>query len=27
VIKAHPELLTQFSKTRQGSRRFVVLND
>ena len=27
VIKAHPELLTKFSKTRQGSRRFVVLND
>ena len=27
VIKAHPELLSQFSKTRQGSRRFVVLND
>ena len=27
VIKAHPELLEQFSKTRQGSRRFVVLND
>ncbi len=27
VIKAHPELLTQFSKTRQGSRRFVVLTD
>nr|WP_192993565.1 YqaJ viral recombinase family protein [Psychrobacter celer] len=27
VIKTHPELLTQFSKTRQGSRRFVVLND
>ena len=27
VIKAHPELLIQFSKTRQGSRRFVVLND
>lgn len=27
VIKAHPELLTQFSKTRQGSRRFVILND
>ena len=27
VIKAHPELLAQFSKTRQGSRRFVVLND
>ena len=27
IIKAHPELLTQFSKTRQGSRRFVVLND
>lgn len=27
VIKAHPELLSQFSKTRQGSRRFVILND
>lgn len=27
VIKAHPELLTKFSKTRQGSRRFVILND
>ncbi|WP_425542672.1 YqaJ viral recombinase family protein [Psychrobacter piscatorii] len=27
VIKAHPDLLTQFSKTKQGSRRFVVLND
>lgn len=27
VIKAHPELLTNFSKTRQGSRRFVILND
>ena len=27
VIKAHPELLAQFSKTRQGSRRFVILND
>lgn len=27
VIKAHPELLAKFSKTRQGSRRFVVLND
>ena len=27
VIKAHPELLKQFSKTKQGSRRFVVLND
>ena len=27
VIKAHPELLTQFSKTKQGSRRFVILND
>ena len=27
VIKAHPELLAQFSKIRQGSRRFVVLND
>ena len=27
VIKAHPELLTQFSKTKQGSRRFVILTD
>ncbi|WP_372815431.1 YqaJ viral recombinase family protein [Psychrobacter sp.] len=27
VIKAHPELLAQFSKTKQGSRRFVILND
>ena len=27
VIKAHPELLAKFSKTRQGSRRFVILND
>lgn len=27
VIKAHPELLAQFGKTKQGSRRFVVLND
>lgn len=27
VIKAHPELLSKFSKTKQGSRRFVVLND
>lgn len=27
VIKAHPELLAQFSKARQGSRRFVILND
>ena len=27
LIKAHPELLEQFSKTRQGSRRFVILND
>ncbi|MGP5514799.1 YqaJ viral recombinase family nuclease [Psychrobacter alimentarius] len=27
VIKAHPELLKQFSKTKQGSRRFVVLDD
>ena len=27
VIKAHPELLVTFSKTRQGSRRFVILND
>ena len=27
VIKAHPELMEKFSKTRQGSRRFVVLTD
>ena len=27
VIKAHPELLKQFSKTKQGSRRFVILTD
>lgn len=27
VIKAHPELLKQFNKTKQGSRRFVVLDD
>ena len=27
VIEAHPELLEQFSKTKQGSRRFVILND
>ena len=27
LIKAHPELLEQFSKTRPGSRRFVILND
>ena len=27
LTKAHPELLEQFSKTRQGSRRFVILND
>lgn len=27
VAKAHPELLEQFGKTRQGSRRFVILND
>ena len=27
VIKAHPELLAKFSKTKQGSRRFVVLSD
>ena len=27
VIKAHPDLLTQFSKIKQGSRRFVILND
>lgn len=27
VIKAHPELLTQFGKTKHGSRRFVILDD
>ena len=27
VIKEHPELLAQFSKTKHGSRRFVILND
>ena len=27
LLKAKPELLKQFSKTRQGSRRFVILND
>lgn len=27
IIKAHPELLVQFSKTKQGSRRFVILTD
>nr|WP_227679293.1 YqaJ viral recombinase family protein [Psychrobacter sp. Pi2-1] len=27
VIKAHPEFMEKFSKTRQGSRRFVILND
>lgn len=27
VIKAHPELLAQFGKTKHGSRRFVILND
>lgn len=27
LLKAHPELLTQFGKTREGSRRFVILND
>src|SRR5690606_40737193 len=27
LTKAHPELLEQFSKTRQGSRRFVILTD
>ncbi|MGO2214199.1 YqaJ viral recombinase family nuclease [Psychrobacter alimentarius] len=27
VIKAHPELLAQFGKTKQGNRRFVILND
>ena len=27
LTKAHPELLEQFSKTSQGSRRFVILSD
>jgi len=27
VLRAHPELLAKFSKTKQGSRRFVILND
>ena len=27
ITKAHPELLEKFSKTRQGSRRFVVLDN
>ncbi|WP_201595209.1 YqaJ viral recombinase family nuclease [Psychrobacter vallis] len=27
IAKAHPELLTQFSKTKHGSRRFVIIND
>lgn len=27
VIKAHPELLAQFGKTKHGSRRFVILDD
>ncbi|WP_350588123.1 lambda-exonuclease family protein [Psychrobacter sp. 78a-MNA-CIBAN-0178] len=27
VITAHPELLAKFSKTKHGSRRFVILND
>lgn len=27
VTKAHPELMDKFSKTRQGSRRFVILNE
>nr|WP_201587052.1 YqaJ viral recombinase family protein [Psychrobacter jeotgali] len=27
VMKAHPELFEQFSKTKQGSRRFVILSD
>lgn len=27
LTKAHPELFEQFSKTRPGSRRFVILND
>ena len=27
VAKVHPELLTQFGKTKHGSRRFVILND
>ena len=27
IITAHPELLAKFSKTKQGNRRFVILND
>ena len=27
VLKEHPELLAKFSKTKQGSRRFVILSD
>jgi len=27
IIKAHPELLAKFSKTKQSSRRFVILSD
>lgn len=27
LLKAHPELKDRFSKTREGSRRFVILND
>ncbi len=27
LLKAQPELLEQFNKTRPGSRRFVILND
>ena len=27
LLKAHPELKDTFSKTREGSRRFVILND
>ena len=27
VLRAHPELLAKFSKTKHGSRRFVILND
>ncbi|WP_182407554.1 YqaJ viral recombinase family protein [Psychrobacter sp. GP33] len=27
LLKAQPELLAQFGKTREGSRRFVILND
>ena len=27
LLKAHPELREQFSKIREGSRRFMILND